>query len=66
MWFRPLSALASFKFALVLVIFFFASATHISAQTTLRFDELPNNMIVADQYLNSFGVKFYSNNSSSR
>ena len=63
MWFRPLAALASFKFALVLVTFFFASAINISAQTTLRFDELPNGIIVANQYLNSFGVKFYSNNS---
>src|SRR5262245_46531632 len=30
--------------------------------TTLGFDELPNNTVIADQYLNAFGVRFTSGN----
>lgn len=31
-----------------------------SLPVMLRFDELPNNTVVADQYYNSYGVRFYS------
>lgn len=35
-----------------------------SLPVRLTFDELPNNTVVFDQYFNSYGVRFYSNNTS--
>ncbi|HEY8204264.1 MAG TPA: PKD domain-containing protein [Pyrinomonadaceae bacterium] len=40
----------------------FATAGSVNVPARIAFDELPNNFIVADQYLNQYGVRFYSGN----
>lgn len=41
----------------------FVTVDSVNLPVRLTFDELPNNFIVADQYLNQYGVRFYSGNS---
>ena len=40
----------------------FVTVDSVNLPVRLTFDELPNNIIVADQYLNQYGVRFYSGN----
>jgi len=40
----------------------FVTVDSASLPVRLTFDELPNNTVVADQYYNQYGVRFYSNN----
>ncbi len=40
----------------------FVTVDSVALPVKINFDELPNNTLVADQYLNQSGVRFYSNN----
>lgn len=41
----------------------FVTVNSVSLPARINFDELPNNTVVADQYLSQYGVRFYSGNS---
>lgn len=41
----------------------YATAGAVNVPARINFDELPNNITVADQYFNQYGVRFYSGNS---
>lgn len=41
----------------------FVTVDSVSLPARINFDELPNNTVVADQYLSQYGVRFYSGNS---
>jgi len=61
MWSRFLARTAVLKTLLVLLTSF-GAAQMVVAQTTIRFDELPNNEPVGDLYLNRYGVRFSCGN----
>lgn len=41
----------------------FATAGSVNVPARINFDGLPNNLVVADQFLSEYGVRFYSGNS---
>ena len=61
---RFLAHRISLKMVLALLSFVVLSKTADAQNVRLRFDELSNNTVVADQYLNLYGVRFRSGNTS--